>query len=915
MSNLQHGPKVRTLTDKETLASLEAWKSTVIYGLKLNPDFKPYLRDGVVFGKKTRGRPNRDLEDTVKHEKQTVTIDGNPVETSVRVIVKAREEKCVDVDLMLDQVANYCPNIPRNDLTKDCKSLGDVWQRIRQFYNKQRAGSLLNDVWNIRREVEESPQALFSRMKQLYDENLLTTDGLCHTDGKVEEDEELSPTLHNTIILHWLNVLNPDLRDLVTQRFITQLRDCTYAAIFPEISRSVDSLLEEINSGAATACRTYPGNQARTNYQNRSAFEKPSYHNAVQNKSTHYERSSFPYKKKCCDFCKLTGKRAFNTHTINECHFIKRINSNDASAHQVGNDESYDEFQQHLDEFYEMTVNEESACQVEHIINRVNVDASPFLELEFDEKPCIATLDTGATCNILSEKLARRVGVKIHPTTQKVRMADGKSNLDVVGETNATLHRKGKPYHLSAIVCRYTDCDILAGMPFLKSNDISLHPYSDEIILGGTEVVKYDPVRKPSRYVRRLTVHSDINSVLLPGESAKYKVSDINGEVAVEPRWDTYHNKKTLKDSRLWPRPQIVQVSDGQISLTNYSKEPVVIRKLEHICNIHPESNIPSNIHAIIPDKPPHPTPSKNPIVSDFTKAVKLNPDKLLSPEEEQSFSEMLLTYNTVFDPAGCTYNGKSGPCFVNVNIGPNVPVQRKGRVPFYGKDQLLELQGKFDEMIAKGILSKPQEIGVVVENINPSFLVRKQPPSTDKRLVTDFSSISNYCRPSPSLMPDVDNILRSISAFRYIIKTDLTTAYWQLLMNKSSKKYCGVHTPFKGVYVYNVGVMGLPGVEVALEELTCLILGDIVQQGRVAKLADDLFIGGNTVEELLNNFHLVLQRLLENNIKLSATKTFIAPKSVNVLGWIWSDGKLKASPHKISALSLPVHLQKPSIH
>ena len=86
---------------------------------------------------------------------------------------------------------------------------------------------------------------------------------------------------------------------------------------------------------------------------------------------------------------------------------------------------------------------------------------------------------------------------------------------------------------------------------------------------------------------------------------------------------------------------------------------------------------------------------------------------------------------------------------------------------------------------------------------------------------------------------------------------------------------------------VYNVGSMGLHGVEVALEELTCLILATLVKDGKVCKLADDLFIGGDTIVELKNNFHLVLDKLLKNNIKLSPTKTVIVPKSVAILGWV----------------------------
>ena len=133
--------------------------------------------------------------------------------------------------------------------------------------------------------------------------------------------------------------------------------------------------------------------------------------------------------------------------------------------------------------------------------------------------------------------------------------------------------------------------------------------------------------------------------------------------------------------------------------------------------------------------------------------------------------------------------------------------------------------------------------------------------------------------------MPDVNSTLRTIGTWKFIIKSDLTSAYHQIPLKKSSKKFCGVHTPFKGLRVYNVGCMGLPGLEVALEELTCLLLGDMVQSGKAAKLADDLFIGGDTPSVLLENFEQVLQRFLENNIKLSAAKTIIAPKSVTVLG------------------------------
>ena len=321
---------------------------------------------------------------------------------------------------------------------------------------------------------------------------------------------------------------------------------------------------------------------------------------------------------------------------------------------------------------------------------------------------------------------------------------------------------------------------------------------------------------------------------------------------------------------------------------------------------VHPEvKRLPQNTARATSIITPPPPPLKTDKSSKFSDTVVLNPDNILTKDQEAAFKKMLSTYDPVFSPELVKYNGKFGPCFGEVNVGPNLPPQRKGKLPpFYGTDNLVELQNKFDKLAQQGVLSRPQEIGVCVENISPSFMVLKQPPSVDKRLVTDFTSIAEFCRPTPSLMPNVDVILRSIASWKLLIKTDFSSAYYQLLLKKSSKKYCGVHTPFKGVWVYNVGVMGLPGVEVALEELTNLLLGDMVKEGRVAKLADDLFIGGNTVQELQENFQLVLQKLLDSDIRLSPAKTFIAPASVILLGWVWSSGTLKASPHKLNTLS-----------
>ena len=85
--------------------------------------------------------------------------------------------------------------------------------------------------------------------------------------------------------------------------------------------------------------------------------------------------------------------------------------------------------------------------------------------------------------------------------------------------------------------------------------------------------------------------------------------------------------------------------------------------------------------------------------------------------------------------------------------------------------------------------------------------------------------------------------------------------------------KYCGVGTPFKGVRVYKRCGMGIPGSETAVEELMCHVLGDLLQEGCVTKIADDLYCGGNSHQEL---WRRALSALNRCNLRLSNVKTII---------------------------------------
>ena len=145
---------------------------------------------------------------------------------------------------MLGQIANYCPIISRSILVKNSTSLEFIWQAIRQHFGFQVIGAQLIDFSDIHLPADERPEDLHQRLMAFVEDSLLRANGLTHHGEHFSEDEELTPTLENLVVLTWLRLIYPSLPRLVKQRYGTELRSRTVASIKPEISQALTSLLE-----------------------------------------------------------------------------------------------------------------------------------------------------------------------------------------------------------------------------------------------------------------------------------------------------------------------------------------------------------------------------------------------------------------------------------------------------------------------------------------------------------------------------------------------------------------------------------------------------------------------------------------------------------------------------------------------
>ena len=215
--------------------------------------------------------------------------------------------------------------------------------------------------------------------------------------------------------------------------------------------------------------------------------------------------------------------------------------------------------------------------------------------------------------------------------------------------------------------------------------------------------------------------------------------------------------------------------------------------------------------------------------------------------------------------------------------------------------------QDIMDQMEADGILGRPEDYNVTVTHMHTSFLVPKMDDgkSTGEwRLVTSMQSLSPYLKPVRIQLPTVEEAFRKIGKWKYIIVTDLKHWHWQIPLHKNSMRFFGTNTPFGGERIYLRQPMGYLNATENADRVIQRVLQPIVSEGKAARIADNLFTGGNEPEEALDNFNTILALCENSGITLKAQKTMICPQKVNILGRIWQNGTMAPSSHIMSSIS-----------
>ena len=574
-------------------------------------------------------------------------------------------------------------------------------------------------------------------------------------------------------------------------------------------------------------------------------------------------------------------------------------------------------------------------------------------------------LDSGATVSFIRLDVVKRLSLELLPNNQLAILADKATRLKSLGEidilvvehsTNAVVLR------LRALVVNELGVEIYAGQTFhldngvvgdVSAKTISLHNGRFKIFdfgIGDRSPAAHPPPYltindEPSPMLSNICISEQIKTI----SSSKSEIHPLksrqpeskSGTISIknqkfllprgqyEIRLEKHPENKAvliipqppklpLKDhefeSPVWD-PQICPVVSGNALYTNYSPDP-----LHHTNNVHfqviellelsmEEAMANNNSQSMMVNS------ASITNIEDLLSEVKVD-RSIMSPEQNRYLDEILAENIRAFDDdLSVGYDNKSEPyeatfSFRKENKAPPYKVW----APQYNRKCQDLLQAKCDELEQQGVLCDPKQHGVDIRHVSPCFIQQKarakhKPLETcdlsEIRFITCFNVLNESIHPVPGRSKTYNDILTFLGRFKFFIFADLYNSYFQIKVHKKHWKYLGIMTPHRGLKIMTRCGQGLLNSDVDLDQVLARVLGDDISAGYCLAARDDLFVGGDTIDEALHNWNSVLTKMSQNNLKVTARKLRVFLGDTEVFGHRITNGKVSPSNHNITSLAM----------
>lgn len=496
-----------------------------------------------------------------------------------------------------------------------------------------------------------------------------------------------------------------------------------------------------------------------------------------------------------------------------------------------------------------------------------------FVQFSLNSNNYFWLLDTGASLSVIKFE-ALPISIPIHFEEVVVNgvggqiISKGYVNLRLNYESNKSFIHKFYVFENLPI-----KADGILGLDFLTKFECNIDLDNNNLILKH----EFEP---PSEIKIFDEPHYQNNTLKIPPRSEsihfiklKTKLKDDSVIIADELKEDVFLASSIISPGKYTIPVKILNVSDNEISLPAFEPNIYSLSDYE-ICQFTK-------------------TKSKVNRAEQLKNLLKL---EHLNNEERNSIESICNKYSDIFYVPGDTLT-TTNVCEQKITLKPNsTPVYTKPyRLPQSLKP---EIKKQIQDMIKNDIIEEAQS-----EWSSPILLVPKKSNNNDKkwRLVIDFRKLNEKIVDDKYPLPNITEILDSLTGAVYFTHLDLYQGYYQVNLNKDSRPLTAFTTD-TGQYQLKRMPQGLKTSPNFFSKVISISMSGLNFEKCFVYL-DDLIVFGRNLDSHNKNLIDVFERLRKVNFKLSPEKCQFMKKEILYLGHVVTKDGVLPDPEKVAIL------------
>lgn len=206
------------------------------------------------------------------------------------------------------------------------------------------------------------------------------------------------------------------------------------------------------------------------------------------------------------------------------------------------------------------------------------------------------------------------------------------------------------------------------------------------------------------------------------------------------------------------------------------------------------------------------------------------------------------------------------------------------------------QVDEEIDRMLQLGVIERTSPTNWA----HPVVCTKK--PSGKLRFCLDARRLNEVTIKDHYPLPYINRILGRLVGTKYLSTIDLSDAFWQISLEKSSRHKTAFIVPGRGLFQYKRMPFGLCNSSQTLCRLMDKVL-DVDLEPNVFVYLDDIIVMSDTYEKHLELLNEVSKRLRKAGLTINVKKSEFCLKQIKFLGYILGRDGLTTDPEKVQGV------------